>query len=82
MRTRDLKKLEPGTKVKVTLTKRCLEDAPYLRIWTKRPVYFHKQQQSWIGNVPGWFDLRLNKKLTASIRIEPFSAKEISLLEK
>ena len=82
MRTRDLVKLKPGTAVQVTLTKIELEDASYLGIWTKMPVYFHKQYQTPFGSASSWFELRSSKKLTASTKIEPFSAKEISLLEK
>ena len=78
MRTRDLKKLKPGTKVKVTLTKGDLLDAPYLKPWTIKPVYFHGE----LLNVSRWFEIGTNKKLSNSTKIEPFEAKELSLVKE
>jgi len=78
VRARDLKKLKPGTKVKITLTKGELLDAPYLKRWTDRPTYFHKE----LTNVAGWFEIRTSKKVVSSTQIEPFESREIQIAKE
>jgi hypothetical protein len=77
VRARDLKKLKPGTRVKIALTKGELLDAPYLKRWTDRPTYFHKETE-----VAGWFEIRTSKKVVDSTQIEPFTSREIQLAKE